>query len=288
MSRTVRVPGARVARWFENFGTRHGEVSCSVEDGRLVAVAADGAVARAALPFGREYGGAPDPVSFADAVAEPMTWGLVESPDENKLAYGVEDTDNVILMLACQPRSGEVLVTLVEHEDRAGGTMVLQAGRASSKRPAQAQPDESLSLASECRTDLLSIGDQPVGLSVTGTVGEALSREPLHLQACDPTRGSDPEGGVDIPAGRTLLETADGRETGIDVDVLTLASAAGGTAGTDTLAVAPGPGPGDQRGSLTGSRCVVMRRRFISASISASVRTPTQARAPGSTGGPER
>ena len=52
-----------------------------------------------------------------------------------------------------------------------------------------------------------------------------------------------PSPGVSIPAGRTLLETADGRSTGIDVDMLTLASAAGGGTGTDTLAEPPGPGP---------------------------------------------
>ena len=77
MSRTVRVPAARVVRWFENFATRHGEASCSVEGGRLVAVSADGAVARAGLPFDREYGGPPDPASFADAVAAPVSWGLL-------------------------------------------------------------------------------------------------------------------------------------------------------------------------------------------------------------------
>ena len=77
MSRTVRVPAPRVVRWFENFATRHGQASCSVEGGRLVAVAADGAVARAALPFGREYDGAPDPASFAEVVAAPVPWGLL-------------------------------------------------------------------------------------------------------------------------------------------------------------------------------------------------------------------
>ncbi|MGA0607454.1 hypothetical protein ACO2Q0_15800 [Phenylobacterium sp. VNQ135] len=70
-----------------------------------------------------------------------MSWGLTESPDENKLAYGEMGTDNVIVMLACQPRSGEVLVTLVEHEARAAPALTLQAGRASSKRRAEAQPD---------------------------------------------------------------------------------------------------------------------------------------------------
>ena len=77
MSRTVRVPAARVVRWFENFATRHGEVSCAVEGGCLVAVAADGAVARAGLPFAREYGGPPDPESFAEVVSEPVLWGLL-------------------------------------------------------------------------------------------------------------------------------------------------------------------------------------------------------------------
>ena len=77
MSRTVRVPAARVVRWFDNFATRHGEPSISVDGGRLVAVAADGAVARAALPFGRAYDGAPTPASFADAVAAPVPWGLL-------------------------------------------------------------------------------------------------------------------------------------------------------------------------------------------------------------------
>lgn len=77
MSRTVRVPAARVVRWFENFASRHGEVAWSVQHGSLVAVAADGARARARLPFAREYDGAPDPASFADAVAAPVTWGLL-------------------------------------------------------------------------------------------------------------------------------------------------------------------------------------------------------------------
>jgi len=74
-----------------------------------------------------------------------------------------------------------------------------------------------------------------VALRLVGTAGDALSRNLLHLQACD--------GGVAVPDGRTLLETADGRSTGIDVDLLTLASAAGGGPGVDTVADPPGPGP---------------------------------------------
>ena len=124
-----------------------------------------------------------------------------------------------------------------------GTPTVVPVGIAELGLPTQAQPEVSMSLPGECRTDLLSIGDQPVGLSVTGTVGDALARNPLHLQACDGSVARAPESDVEIPAGRTLLETADGRQTGIDLDVLTLASAAGGAAGTDTLVATPGPGP---------------------------------------------
>lgn len=77
MSRTVRVPAARVVRWFDNFSSRHGEAAFSVEDGRLVAVAADGSLARAGLPFGRAYDGQADPASFAEVAAEPVPWGLL-------------------------------------------------------------------------------------------------------------------------------------------------------------------------------------------------------------------
>jgi arabinofuranan 3-O-arabinosyltransferase len=131
-----------------------------------------------------------------------------------------------------------------------GTPTVVPVGIAELGLPTQAQPTADTPLAATCRTDLLSIGDQPVGLQVGGTVGQALGREPLQLRACDSAVvavGGDgaagPGPGVAVPPGKTLLETADGRATGIDVDVLTLASAAGGGVGTDTLAEPPGPGP---------------------------------------------
>ena len=102
--------------------------------------------------------------------------------------------------------------------------------------PVQAQPAADAPMPGECRSDLLMIGDEPVGLRLIGTIGDALARDLLQLQACEP-------GGVTIAAGPTLLETAQGRQTGIDVDLLTLASAAGGAAGVDTLAVPPVAGP---------------------------------------------
>ncbi|UDY36471.1 alpha-(1-_3)-arabinofuranosyltransferase domain-containing protein [Dermatobacter hominis] len=122
-----------------------------------------------------------------------------------------------------------------------GSPTVVPVGIAELGLPTQAQPSADAPLPAECRSDLLTLGDRRVGLRVVGTVGQALGREPLHLQSCAADGDAGP--GVAVPAGRTLLETADGRTTGIDVDQLTLASAAGGAAGTDTLEDPPGPGP---------------------------------------------
>ena len=77
MSRTVLVPADRVERWFHNFTERHGAAEFGVSGGRLRARARDGSVAMAALPFGREYDGPALVVPFADAIPEPMHWGVL-------------------------------------------------------------------------------------------------------------------------------------------------------------------------------------------------------------------
>lgn len=76
-ARTVLVPPERVVRWFENFAARHGSAAFIVAQGRLRASADDGSVAVAALPFGREYDGAPDECAFADAALAPVRWGIL-------------------------------------------------------------------------------------------------------------------------------------------------------------------------------------------------------------------
>jgi hypothetical protein len=75
--RIVLVPRARVVRWFDNFGTRHGAFGLSVADGALVATASDGAVAAARLPFDRSYDGPPDAAAFTGAVDAELTWGVL-------------------------------------------------------------------------------------------------------------------------------------------------------------------------------------------------------------------
>lgn len=71
------MPAARVVRWFENFGTRHGTFGLTVSDGSLRAVAEDGAVATASLPWSLRYDGPPDPARFAEACTAEVRWGVL-------------------------------------------------------------------------------------------------------------------------------------------------------------------------------------------------------------------
>jgi len=121
---------------------------------------------------------------------------------------------------------------------------VVPVGIAELGLPTQAQPPADSPIPGVCRTDLLTVGDSPVGLRLVGTVGDALSRIPMALEKCSEHSTTGP--GIRIADGRTLLTTAEGRATGIDVDLLVLASDAGGTvdsAALDTVAHQPGPGP---------------------------------------------
>jgi hypothetical protein len=73
----VLVPVPRLARWVENFGSRHGEVTMAVESGALAGAAADGSTFAARLPFGATYEDAADVEPFVEACAPPPTWGVL-------------------------------------------------------------------------------------------------------------------------------------------------------------------------------------------------------------------
>ena len=76
-----------------------------------------------------------------------------------------------------------------------------------------------------CRTDLVTVDGKAVPVSLDGTTDDLLAGNPIDLLACD-------DEAVDLPAGNTLLRTAEGRETGFDIDRLVLRSAVGGEAET--------------------------------------------------------
>ena len=82
-----------------------------------------------------------------------------------------------------------------------------------------------------CRFDLLAIDGTPIPVRVSGSAAEALRREPLAVEAC-PTDGGT---AITLAAGRHELTTAIGRDLGIDLDRVVLASDRSGEplAGTD-------------------------------------------------------
>jgi hypothetical protein len=73
----VLVPVDRLTRWVENFGTRHGDTTLVVSDGRLNGTAADGSTFAAAPPFSTPYAGPADVTEFAEACAPPEDWGIL-------------------------------------------------------------------------------------------------------------------------------------------------------------------------------------------------------------------
>lgn len=74
---SIAVPRSRWDRWIENFVSRHGEASYTVQGGSLSGRAEDGSAFAALLPLGVDYRGPADPAAFAAALALPSPWGVL-------------------------------------------------------------------------------------------------------------------------------------------------------------------------------------------------------------------
>jgi hypothetical protein len=66
-----------LARWIENFTTRHGDAALTVADGALHGVADDGSTFAARLPLGTSYAGPAATEPFLAALALPREWGIL-------------------------------------------------------------------------------------------------------------------------------------------------------------------------------------------------------------------
>jgi hypothetical protein len=91
----------------------------------------------------------------------------------------------------------------------------------------RAQPPANLD-ASQCRTGLLTVDGQQIGLRISGTTKDAAARTGLDVVTCGPP--------VQLSAGDHVLRTANGATTGIDLDRLVFASDIGGTTWPDATA----------------------------------------------------
>jgi hypothetical protein len=124
--------------------------------------------------------------------------------------------------------------------------------------PGVSEPLPTGPLSSACRDDLITIDGQPVSARLGGTVQQARALDPLTITPCNGT--------VTLGAGDHVVETAVGRDLGINVDRLVFTSAPVGaptptagssaqaapvlhvahqsaTSATVTTTTAPGQGP---------------------------------------------
>ena len=73
----VDVPATRLARWVENFGSRHDGVVLSVDAGALRGLGSDGSTFVAQAPFDRAYDGVASVESFVESCRPPDDWGVL-------------------------------------------------------------------------------------------------------------------------------------------------------------------------------------------------------------------
>jgi hypothetical protein len=70
-----------------------------------------------------------------------MSWIEIEG-DGPRLAFGVPDSDMVLVMMSCAPRSGAVTVNYFAAKDEPGRTLKLKSGPATASLRATATPSE--------------------------------------------------------------------------------------------------------------------------------------------------
>lgn len=116
-----------------------------------------------------------------------------------------------------------------------GGRVVLPVAIAELGLPTIDMPAPETPVDDRCRDDLVTIDGAGVPVRVVGTVRDAEALAALRLESCGAP--------VELPAGTSLLETAEGITAGVDVELLALASAPGGAPGVDTLTDPPDAGP---------------------------------------------
>ena len=74
---SLLLPSARLGRWVDNFGERHGGAALAVADGALTGQATDGSTFVVRLPFAAAYDGPAGVDAFVAAVEAPPSWGVL-------------------------------------------------------------------------------------------------------------------------------------------------------------------------------------------------------------------
>jgi hypothetical protein len=100
-----------------------------------------------------------------------MEWALISTKEDGvKLAYGAPNSDNVVVMLTCRPRSGEVQIwlTIANAADSAG--VLLNSGERTARLTAHRSEDsyETFHAAAPANDAVFT------GFANTGTLGFAI------------------------------------------------------------------------------------------------------------------
>jgi hypothetical protein len=98
--------------------------------------------------------------------------------------------------------------------------------------PGVARPAVPATVPSGCRSDLLTLDGRPLPVRIVGSTATAVAGGTLAVQQCNPDGG--PAASLHLSAGTHLLRAVPGTTSGLDLDGLVLASAAGGGATTLT------------------------------------------------------
>ncbi|HEY2430432.1 MAG TPA: alpha-(1-_3)-arabinofuranosyltransferase family protein [Acidimicrobiales bacterium] len=142
-------------------------------------------------------------------------------------------------------------------------------------------PKPAASVPATCRTDLLTVDGNPVGVRLVGTTAAAAARQDLTLQPCGPPLALGP--------GAHVVRTAPGSQTAIDVNRVVLASSAGG--GPDpSLGVGPAAGStvgGGHAAGGGGGAAAGGGARAAPVTVLGQGRTWARVRVPPGTGAPE-
>ena len=116
---------------------------------------------------------------------EGMRWIEVEG-DDPKLAFGLPDSDVLVIMMTCAPKSGEVQIAVFGDTGGRRPVMQIRSGASSARLPVSTTPSELHDAVVEAETKAAT----PVLASFarTGELAVGVGASPMALPPADPAK----------------------------------------------------------------------------------------------------
>ncbi|HEY8571863.1 hypothetical protein [Phenylobacterium sp.] len=116
------------------------------------------------------------------AAVEGMRWIEVEG-DDPKVAFGVPDSDVMVVMMTCAPRSGQVAIAVTAAPDAKPRAVELRSGQAAQRLAAVTMPSELHDGLVE--TAAPASGPVLASFARTGELAIGVGASPMLLPAAD-------------------------------------------------------------------------------------------------------